>query len=53
MEKMDSALSIYVPEKYYFTVAGLVFVTVVMLVTGLVTKTNMSLNITVTNITVS
>ena len=33
MEKMDPALSIYVPEKYYFTVAGFVFVTLVMLVT--------------------
>ena len=45
MEKMDSALSIYVPEKYYFTVAGLVFVTVVMLVTGLVTITHLSLKL--------
>ena len=40
---MDSALSIYVPEKYYFTVAGLVFVPLVMLVTDLVTDTHLSL----------
>ena len=43
METMDSALSIYVPEKYYFTVAGLVFVPLVMLVTDLVTDTHLSL----------
>ena len=38
MEKMDSALSIYVPEKYNFPVAGLAFVTLVMLATHLSPK---------------
>ena len=29
MEKMDSTLSLYVAEKYYFRVAGFVFVTLI------------------------